>query len=352
MGSLRRRGSILRKVLAIYEPRFIFTAVLGVGLRALGRPVSKLLSLEEEPPSLAQAELPLVRKLPSDLQRPRRTGPARACRSRAFRRQPCEQRISQTSLPRRQNRRVERLALAEPQPHPQPRAARAHRRRDRRGARGDPPARRPAADRRDAVLHEPDRSGQRVAGLAPHDDPDARRVRPHARRGARSARRGRPQPRAGPRPSLSRPRTAARHELLLGLLPLLHARPARRRERRASAAQGRHRPRHRVHRRDAGRPGLPDLGRRPAVARRGPPRVRAVALAGDSASRVHPHRQQAARRSADARDAGADEDAAPLPSDLDEPALHASRRGDARGRRSVRAAGRRRHSRSAARPCC
>ena len=32
---------------------------MDMGLRALGRPVSKLLSLEEEPPSLAQAELSL-----------------------------------------------------------------------------------------------------------------------------------------------------------------------------------------------------------------------------------------------------------------------------------------------------
>ena len=148
------------------------------------------------------------------------------------------------------------------------------------------------------------------------------------------------------------PRAAARHEFLLGLLPLLHASAARRRERRARAAQGRHRPGHRVHRGDAGRPRLPDLGRRPAVARRGPARVRAVALARDPAPRVHPHRQQAARRAADARDAGADEDAAPLPSALDEPALHAPRRGDARGRRGLRAARPTPAFRSAARPCC
>src|SRR5262245_64444552 len=42
-----------------------------MGLRALGRPVSKLLSLEEEPPSLAQAELS-ARK--SSLKQPELTG--------------------------------------------------------------------------------------------------------------------------------------------------------------------------------------------------------------------------------------------------------------------------------------
>ena len=162
--SCSRRDSA-KKVLAIYEPRFIFTPL---SLRADGLPtqvttelpgneptmgsepldhqVSKLLSLEEEPPSLAQAERLLSPKIRSHISANStvtgRTGPAGGCGARAFRRQPREQRVPQTSLPRREDRRVERLALAEPQPHPQPRAARAHHHRHRRRARGDPSPRR------------------------------------------------------------------------------------------------------------------------------------------------------------------------------------------------------------------
>ncbi len=102
--------------------------------------------------------------------------------------------------------------------------------------------------------------------------------------------------------------------------------------------------RHRLHRAHAGDSRLPDLGRRPAVARRGPARVRALAPARDPAPRVHPDRHEAAGRAADARDADAHEDAAPLSPAVDEPALHASGRGHARGRGGVRPARRRRHS--------
>ena len=144
------------------------------------------MSLEEEPPSSAQAELV---PRPKALAQPfphlnghgaSAAGSARASgRAPALRHQLGQQRVPQASLPRRQSRRVERLALAKPQPRPHARAARADDRRHGRRARRDHPARGSAAGRRHAVLHEPARPANADAGAAP--DRRSRRSRSSTR---------------------------------------------------------------------------------------------------------------------------------------------------------------------------
>src|SRR4029079_559326 len=65
---------------------------------------------------------PTSRKQRSRAQRASSTGPACRRRASTIRGQRGEQRIPSTAFPRRENRRVERLALAEQEPDPQPRA--------------------------------------------------------------------------------------------------------------------------------------------------------------------------------------------------------------------------------------
>ena len=164
---------------------------------------------------------------------------------------------------------MERLALAKPQPRPHARSARAHDRRHRRRARRDPPTRGSSAGRHDAVLHEPASIRRTRAGATPHDDADDRGVRSHpGERTTRSARTA--TARSGARAPVSRPRAAARHEFLLGLLPLLHA-IATGRRRTASARCARPTSTRAIEY-IAATPAVrdvPDLRRRPAVARRG-----------------------------------------------------------------------------------
>ena len=209
----------------------------------------------------------------------------------------------------------------------------------------DPAARRPAADRRHAVLHEPDRPGR-----------PARR--------ACAARRSRRSPSSTARPARKTTRSARtatapcrgssiaipdRVLLLVTNFCSVYCRYCTRA--RLVGASGERA----LRKADIDR-AIEYIAATPAVRdcliSGGDPlsldedRLEYVLsrLAGDPASRVHPHRQQAAGRPADARDADADEDAAPLPSAVDEPALHAPGRGDARGRRGLRAVGRRGHS--------
>ena len=161
-------------------------------------------------------------------------------------------------------------------------------------------------------------------GPATHRRTGTGRVRNVALRERRSARRRHAQPGARSRAPLPGPRAAAGHELLLGLLPLLHPCP----HGRCSVGE------RSVKKSDielaldyieqtpvirdvlisGGDPLSLDDDRLEYILRR---------LQQDPACRVHPHRQQAAGRAADAHHAGADAHAEALPPAVDEPAFHA-----------------------------
>ena len=95
--------------------------------------------------------------------------------------------LSQGLLPRRDRQAVERLALAGPEPHPQPPADRKDAQSVRRRACGLGKGGRNPARRHHALLHESDFGGRPLAAAAADDHPHGQRIRPSPRRVGRPA---------------------------------------------------------------------------------------------------------------------------------------------------------------------